>query len=101
MIAIAEKMNPLTISTVDEETFLAIRALYDCWDEWKETKACFLSKKEILVMEFYETYFKYRSAALELDLFVEPVPEIYNPTAARALRKLEHYYEYYERWLER
>jgi hypothetical protein len=93
-------MKPFTIPTLDEETFQAIRGLYDCWDKWKETKACFLSQKEILVVEFYEKYFSYRMAALELDLFTELASEIYNPTAVRALRKLEHYFEYYQRWLE-
>jgi gamma-glutamylcyclotransferase (GGCT)/AIG2-like uncharacterized protein YtfP len=93
-------MTPTFPPPVEEEVFQAILGLYLHWDDWKLSKACFLSRKEILVVEYYRKYYAYRSAAQELDIFVAQTSYAYNYKVIRALNKLENYYEYYERWLE-
>jgi hypothetical protein len=93
-------MSATFIPPVEEEAFHAILNLYLHWDDWKLSKACFLSRKEILVIEYYSKYYAYKAAAKELDVFVEQTSHAYNSKVIRALHKLEIYYEYYERWLE-
>ncbi len=96
----ANTMSPTFTPPLDEEAFHTILNQYQHWEEWKLSKACFLSKKEILVIEYYSKYYAYKAAAMELDVFVPQTSIAYNSKAIRALHKLEHYYEYYERWTE-
>lgn len=94
-------MKHVINSTVDEEVFHSVMEHYQKWDEWKKSSSCFLSKKELLAVEYYQRYYAYRAAALELDVFVSDIQDDYGAVVVRALNKLENYFEYYQRWMNR
>jgi hypothetical protein len=55
----------------------------------------------LLAIEYYQRYYSYKAAALELDIFVNEIPDDYVTVVLRALNKLESYFEYYQRWINR
>ena len=65
------------------------------WDQWKETKACFLTKKEIAAIECFRDNHNFSVAAENLELTVERVKAIFQ----RGKLKLSCYAKHYKEWI--
>ena len=91
-------MKAIFIPPIEEKVFHSILTPYVRWDEWKMSRFCFLSRKEVMVVDFYNNYFSKKGEKIEPDPALDGKSESYKRIIEKALHKLEMHFEYYERW---
>ena len=91
-------MKTTFIPPIEERVFQSILTPYVRWDEWKMSRFCFLTRKEVMVVDFYNNYFSNKKAKKEPDPSLAGKSESYKSIIEKALHKLEMHFEYYERW---
>ena len=65
------------------------------WEEWKNSRGCFLSDREVLSIEYYRDHGTHHVLAKELGLSASRVSGIYN----HALRRLQNNQHLFRHWI--
>lgn len=73
----------------------SVLKLYDLWDQWIDCSECFLSKREIDSILYYQNYASHEVFAFETGLSVNTVRSLFK----RTLNRLRYNHKYYRYWV--